>query len=180
MEHVNDSSSRRGLLGRGVALLAGALGAGGATSAGAIASPARAEASTVLSLYGRNFHLRSPGRRAGAVPVEGEPGVAYGELLSGAGEKVGEFRGGFVALGLPFGAGAYAPGSLEQHVFNLENGTIVGLGSATAGEGTFAIVGGTGSYAGARGSYTAIMRPREHGGNSSAEFRLTVLRQEGS
>jgi hypothetical protein len=134
-----------------------------------------------LSLYGRNFHLRSPGRRAGAVPLPGEQGVAYGELLSSAeGEKVGEFRGGFLTLGMPFGAGAHAPGSLEQHVFNLENGTIIGLGSATVGEGSFAIVGGTGSYAGVRGTYTAIMRPREHGGNSSAEFRLTVLRQEGS
>jgi hypothetical protein len=163
-----------------VALLVGALGFGAATGAGAAAAPVQAEASTVLTLYGRNFLLRSPGRRAGAVPVQGEQGVAYGELVNrDGGEKVGEFRAGFLPLGLPFGAGPLAPGSLEQHVFNLKEGTIIGLGSATAGEGTFAIVGGTGSYAGIRGSYTAIMRPRELGGNSSAEFRLTLLTREG-
>jgi hypothetical protein len=163
-----------------VALLVGVLGVGSATGTGAAAATVPAEASTVLTLYGRNVLLRSPGRRAGAVPVQGDQGVVYGELIDRiGGEKVGEFRAGFLTLGLPFGAGPLAPGTLEQHFFTLKEGTIIGLGSATAGEGNFAIVGGTGSYTGIRGSYRTIMRPRELGGDSSAEFRLTLLTREG-
>jgi hypothetical protein len=65
---------------------------------------------------------------------------------------------------------------LEYHSFNLQKGTILGLGTGTGGgESMFAIVGGTGSYAGARGTYVAHQLPRELGGDGTAEFRLTLV-----
>jgi hypothetical protein len=177
MERPIRGSTRRGLLGRGAALLVGALGVGAATGDGAAAAT---RPIGVLTLYGRGFHIHSPGRRAGAMPAQHDAGATYGELLAGrGGEKVGEFRAGFLALGTPFGPGKNAPGTLEQHVFDLKEGSIIGLGSATAGKGAFAIVGGTGRYQGARGSYVAHIRPRELGGNGSAEFTLDLVTWEG-
>lgn len=56
-----------------------------------------------------------------------------------------------------------ADGSMEQHTFKLEDGTIHGIGSTIAGESIFSIAGGTGRYAGSRGHYVA-----QHGCASSA------------
>jgi hypothetical protein len=53
-------------------------------------------------------------------------------------------------------------------------GTIVGMGTSLHGEATFAVVGGTGIYADARGSYVAKQRLREQGGNGTADFNLTL------
>ena len=41
----------------------------------------------------------------------------------------------------------------EQHTFVLENGTIHGAGTSGEG-GSYAVVGGTGSFSDARGGYT--------------------------
>jgi hypothetical protein len=60
---------------------------------------------------------------------------------------------------------------MEWHTFHLDGGTIVGSGTAGTEGGAFAVVGGTGSFANARGTY-ALRRPPEGG----AEF---VLRLEG-
>ena len=57
----------------------------------------------------------------------------------------------------------------------LQDGTIHGLGSVMRGaEGHFVILGGTGRYAGAQGSYVARQSARELGGDGTAEFRLTL------
>jgi hypothetical protein len=168
---MDQHATRGSVLRRGALLLAGTVGIGGAGAAGAAAAGTK-----TLTLYGRDFHLHSPGRRPGAVPSKGDTATTYGELFDRAGgTKVGEFRAAFLALGAPFGHGQLAADSLEQHVFMLEDGTIIGLGSATRGDGAFAIVGGTGRFAGARGTYSARMRTRELGGNGSAEFRLDLV-----
>jgi hypothetical protein len=44
------------------------------------------------------------------------------------------------------------------------------------GESVFAIVGGTGRYLGARGSYVARRLPVELGGDGSAAFTMTFSR----
>ena len=48
------------------------------------------------------------------------------------------------------------------------------LSSASAAENVYAVVGGTGRYAGARGSYTARQHPQELEGDGTAEFALRL------
>jgi hypothetical protein len=173
MEETSRTSSRRSLVGRGLLLAAGVLGIGAARRTGeAAAAPQK---SSVLQLYGRNFHLRSPSRRAGQIPAGGDRHSAYGELLDRPdGKVVGHFAAAHLTHDSPFGPGAV---SLEIHTFALKDGTIHGLGSASrAVEGHFVVLGGTGQYAGAHGSYVVRQRQRELGGDGSAEFTLTLTR----
>lgn len=167
-------SSRRSLLGRGALLAAGALGLGGARARGAGAGAARTEAKgTELRLYGRHLHLHAPSRRAGEVPEKGDRHSAYAELLDRPrGKVIGHFTAAHLTQESPFAASA---SSLEIHTFTLEGGTIHGLGSAARGvDGQFLILGGTGRYAGAQGSYVARQHARELGGAGTAEFHLTL------
>ena len=167
-------SSRRGLLGRGLLAAAGVLGLGTvrryAPTAGT-AQPLR-EGRTELTLYGRHLHLHAPDRRAGALPQKGDRHTAYAELLNGPdGAVVGHFSAAHLSLDSPFAAAS----SLEIHTFDLPGGTIHGLGSAARGaDGHFVVLGGTGRYTGATGSYVASRRPRELGGDGTAAFHLTL------
>jgi hypothetical protein len=74
----------------------------------------------------------------------------------------------------PFGAGPLAAAFVEQHTLNLGEGTLTGMGTSQGEESTFAIVGGTGRYAGARGSYVARQLPLEFGGDGTAELVMTI------
>src|SRR6266542_5499024 len=65
-------------------------------------------------------------------------------------------------------------GAMEWHTFHLPGGTIIGSGTAGSERGEFAILGGTGRYANARGTYTL-----GRGGElveSDAEFVLRIER----
>ena len=170
------STSRRGLLGRGLLVAAGALGLGAAARAersGGVVPSFGSKDADELRLYGRNFHLQAPTRRAGEVPVNGERHSAYGELLDRPGGKVvGHFSAAHLTHDSPFAA---AVSSLEIHTFALEGGTLHGLGTAARGsEGHFVILGGTGRYSSAQGSYRARQGVRDLGGNGSAEFHFTL------
>jgi hypothetical protein len=80
-----------------------------------------------------------------------------------------------MSLDSPFAAAS----SLEIHTFDLDGGTIHGLGSAVRGtDGQFVVLGGTGRYVGATGTYLARQLPRELGGNGTAEFHLTLAGME--
>lgn len=167
------TSSRRGLLGRGLLVAAGALGVGAAARSAKSEFAAPARGSTDLSLYGRNFHLHAPTRRAGEVPVNGERHTAYGELLDRPnGRVVGSFTAAHLTHESPF---VPAVSSLEIHTFALEDGTIHGLGTVARGsEGHFVILGGTGRYSGVQGSYRAIQGVRELGGGGLADFHFSL------
>jgi hypothetical protein len=171
---------RRGLLGRGALLLAGAIGLGAASrsdTARDLAVEAPAAGATVLNLIGRNWHLVSQDRRAGEPPVQGDRLTMFGELHDPAGgRKVGEFYSACFCTGTPFGVSPLAAANLELHTLNLTDGSLVAMGSATAGENVYAIVGGTGKYAGATGSYVARQRPLELGGDGGAEFVVTLTK----
>jgi hypothetical protein len=156
-------ATRRGALARGLAVLGGLIGLG-ASEAGA----ARASASLVL--YGRNVAGDSRGR---SVPERGDRLTLRGELLDAHGRAIGELHGAVLTLRGP-GARDSDAERLELHTFELRDGTIVGSGTSGALEGEFAILGGTGRYAGARGTYVARHNRREHGGDGTAEFRLTL------
>ena len=175
MEEAQSVSSRRGLLGRGLLVAAGVIGLGGAvrhTSAAEAVKPSRTE----LKLYGRHLHLHAPDRRAGELPQKGDRHTAYAELLdSPEGAAVGHFSAAHMSLDSPFAAAS----SLEIHTFDLNGGTIHGLGSAVRGtDGQFVVLGGTGRYVGATGTYLARQLPRELGGNGTAEFHLTLAGME--
>jgi hypothetical protein len=169
------TSSRRGLLGRGLLVAAGALGVGAATRSARseLAPPTVKAKDGELRLYGRNFHLQAPARRPGEVPVSGERHSAYGELLDRPkGKVVGSFTAAHLTQESPFAA---TVSSLEIHTFALRDGTIHGLGTAARGsEGHFVILGGTGRYSGVQGSYRASQDVRELGGNGSADFHFTL------
>ena len=169
-------SSRRGVLGRGLIVAAGALGLGGAvkhsrTPEALAAKPSR-PFRTEFKLYGRHLHLHAPERRAGELPRKGDRHTAYAELLDRPdGAAVGHFSAAHLTLDSPFAAAS----SLEIHTFDLDGGTIHGLGSAARGsDATFVVLGGTGKYTGATGSYLARLLPRELGGNGAAEFHLKL------
>ncbi len=172
--------SRRILLQRGLLLVVGAMGLGAASKGivapGVLAPPA---AATTLRLYGRHWHLFSSERKAGELPARGDRLSVYGELLNApGGSTVGEFYAASFHLQAPFGSGEMAAESAEMHTFNLADGSIIGMGTSAPATGVgrvYAIVGGTGRYIGARGSYISRQNPLELGGDGSAEFELTLM-----
>jgi hypothetical protein len=171
-EHTHSGQSRRGLLGRGLVLLAGAVGLG--AGAGATKLATRDDDANRIRLKGRNWILQTPDRRPGERLVAGERGTVYGDLVDANGKTVGQFYGSrMAAQSSPAGA-VDADSSLELHTFRLEGGTLLGIGSMIAGESVFAIAGGTGRYAGSRGTYVAEQRLRELGGDGTAEFAIDL------
>ena len=66
-------------------------------------------------------------------------------------------------------------GAFEIHTLSLPGGTIVGVGVGGGRERNYAIVGGTGKYTGARGSYLARQDTYGLGGDGKAEILLTLL-----
>jgi len=169
---TSNGHSRRSILKRGLALAAGALGVG---VAGKEAAAATRVAPDQLRLYGRNWRLAAPGRSPGEAPRPGDHGAVYGELLDRPdGKTLGQFFGSRLAVQSAPGGFARGDASVEVHTFVLPRGTIVGMGTAVLGQAVFALVGGTGIYAGVTGSYVAHQRLREQGGNGTADFILTL------
>ena len=171
-EHTHSGQSRRGLLGRGLVLLAGAVGLG--AGAGATKLATDEDGGNRIRLQGRNWILQTPDRRPGERLVAGERGTVYGDLVDAAGKTVGQFYGSRVAAQSSPAGPVDADSSLEVHTFRLEGGTLLGIGSMIAGESVFAIAGGTGRYAGSRGTYVAEQRLRELGGDGTAEFTIDL------
>jgi hypothetical protein len=179
-------ASRRGILRGAAASAAGALAVavglerlGGPSSARAAAPPgsaatpegavARSSPVTTLALHGRGWNLTGAGHRPGRLPGAGERGSISGELTDPAtGDRVGTFRSATFH-------GGREEADLELHTFDLGDGMLVGMGASQGGEGTFAIIGGTGRFAGARGAYAARQGHREVGGDGGAEFAFTIL-----
>ena len=92
-----------------------------------------------------------------------------GELID---EQQAVRVGKFYAAGFALGGGSHpAHGErLELHTFKLRDGTIIGSGTAGQLEGVFAILGGTGRYAGARGrtSRASVIRTSAETGPRSS------------
>jgi hypothetical protein len=154
--------TRSGILGRGLLLLGG-LGVGGA---GKLAL----DHGHSLVLYGSNWRGYD-----GNLPREGERIAVRGDLHAEAdGASVGEFFATAVAFG-----GASHPALAERqetHTFKLGDGSIFGTETAGGLEGSFAVLGGTGRYAGVRGTYVARQGHKELGGDGTAEFVFDLRR----
>jgi hypothetical protein len=128
-----------------------------------------------MALYGSDWHLAAPGLRRGELPKRGDQVSISGALSHAPGEaEVGTFFASVVHLDGTIGHGPYSSAQLETHTFQLPGGTLVGMGTTTgSGENVFAIVGGTGRYLGATGSYVSKQSPLETGGDGTAEFILS-------
>jgi hypothetical protein len=151
-------STRRGAIGRmlGVALGAAGLGA----LAEAKASPG-APATALAARHDLRLlveHLQQKPVLDGDVTRH----LPYGALLDGDRAAVGSFH--TAALGA-------TSGTISMQSFDLPDGTILGLGSGGLANDTYAIVGGTGTYAGVTGSYVA--RPAAHLPGRPIEFTFT-------
>ncbi len=170
------SVMKRGLLAVG-ALLGGVFVARGGTRDTTSQPPRTAK--RVLKLFGEDWHISSASRKRGQQPARGESLMAYGELVDGPdGDKIGEFYSTGVHVQAPFGPGPYAAANVEMHTFNLRDGTIIGMGSSRDDgeddENTYAVLAGTGLYAGISGTYTALQDPEEGGGDGIAEFEFDL------
>jgi hypothetical protein len=179
--------TRRGALKSGVALLAGAVGlevVGRTRDAAAeplpLPLPAASRTATTVTLHAR--HLR-------AVPVGGRPGMPVengarltllADLVDARGAAVGSLTGLSHCTAAPLSSDDSPVGAVEMHTLTLRDGTILAMGTAPAvawGTGAFAVVGGTGRYAGATGSYVAEQQT-DAGGQGCARFTLTLIGAE--
>ncbi|MGH2721943.1 MAG: allene oxide cyclase barrel-like domain-containing protein [Actinomycetota bacterium] len=176
-------TSRRGILKGGVAFLGGLVAAGSGRfpfgrSAARAAVPADGGPAT-LELHGVGWSVSSRSLQPGRFPRTGDRMTASGTLLDGpAGTPVGAFFGTYMGLHDPGHDGPEGIASLEHHTFRLAEGSIMGTGVGTRHDDepdTFAIVGGTGRYTGARGSYVATQRHRELGGDGTALITMTIF-----
>ena len=167
------ATTRGGALRRGLLFAAGLLGLGAAGEGAAASAVPRPRS---LVLYGRGLD----GHGHGGTARRGDRLTVVGELLDRpGGNVVGELYGAVFTLRGPT---AVAPDAdrLELHTFQLRDGSIIGSGTAGAREGAFAILGGTGAYAGARGVYTTRHDRSEHGGAGTAKFHLTLTMSSGT
>jgi hypothetical protein len=163
------AATRRSVLKRGLAFVGGLVGLGAAGEASA--RPARPGVGTLV-LYARNMDSYSGSRRSSKPAARGERLTGRGELLDRPdGKTVGEVYATTIALHAP-GASSADADRLEWHTFRLSGGTIIGSGAAGGVEGQFAILGGTGRYAGARGTYVTR---RDVRGDGTAEFVMDLI-----
>jgi hypothetical protein len=170
MANRQTSTSRRELIKRG------AIGAVGAAAAVVVsgnakgAAPVATAGERTIRFLGRGWHTDT----AGKVPAKGDRYAVYGELYEASGAKAGEFYSMAVGIDSPFQLTGAGLGSIEVHTLNLAGGTIVGIGAGGGAERSYAIVGGTGKFAGARGTYVARQDTYGLGGDGKAELLLTL------
>jgi hypothetical protein len=184
------ATKRRDALKYGFGLVGAAIGLGSAGKVLAAAQKSEGEtpaaatggAGTQLVLHGVRWRISSQDLRRGELPPSGMRMIGRGELLDqplGAnGRNIGHFFSTYYQLNAPGKVAAHEPGSLELHTFVLPEGTIFGSGVASAScgsDGQFAVIGGTGRYLGARGSYVAHQSYADFGGGGTASFVFTLL-----
>ena len=166
-------TNRRNVL-RGVAVAAGAAGTVGLVGTGraAAAAPAvPALGALKFHLDGRDIHLFDQVLKRRLKLGDRLSGI--GELIS-SGKKVGEFFATSIFVGDPFDDNG--AGRVEQHTFVLRNGLLIGNGVVPhlGGPATFAIIGGSGAFAAARGAYVAAFDAIEDGGDGIASFDFSL------
>ena len=171
-------TSRRTLMTRGLWMAAGAIGIGIAGRGAVTASPAtgttasgsatNATASWAHSLFVRDVRFNAPGLTAGALPAIGTLWSPNGQVEDASGKTIGRFSGGM----LP-GAG----GQIAMQRFAFDDGSLIGMGSGSLDGEEYAVVGGTGRYAGATGSYVATITRGRFG--KDAEFVINLTGTKG-
>jgi hypothetical protein len=169
------ANGRRTLLKRGILAAVAAAGAALAVRPGeqrpAVATVPIGGARNI-ELYGRGWTAHADDLKFGELPKAGERYAVYGDLAdSPKGQKLGDFASAVFTL-------AAHGSTVEMHTLNLASGSIIGMGSGTGPKRTFAIVGGTGTYTGARGSYVVEQDIYGFGGTGAAKLALTLATED--
>ena len=162
---------RRTLIQRGLALVGGALGVGAIGGEVHGRSAAAEPTGRTLQLLGRG---RTPARLGKAARAARQHFVSSGELLDARGkETVGSFHTNAFSLETALGSPLPAGSNIALQTFVLPEGTLFGLGGGPAGtDKTCAVLGGTGRYAGAQGTY--VERTAAQSDRDTVEFVFTL------
>lgn len=167
------NSSRRELLSR-AGRLAGAAGVAGVAGMAVSSAPVsaassgtfgRAAAKFPMVVRGADWRLIRPGVAPGTLPGFGSAALPLGRLISDDGTHVGTFESSLLPTS---GKGTI----LHQLIF--VDGTVTAVGPTTLSDATFAVVGGTGRFAGASGSYRLRQQPAPSGGTAEFTFDITA------
>jgi hypothetical protein len=116
----------------------------------------------------------------GELPVASNPMHRQGDLSSAIeGQKTGEFCATCFSPVSSFGTRNCSGSNMELHTFTFGEDTVYGMGSSTSvGLGqVFAILGGTGRFTGARGSYV-ISPVAEEGKQDYTEINITIINEK--
>jgi hypothetical protein len=178
--------TRRGALRSGIALIAGAAGlevvSRARVDAAAPAQPATGPAPvTTMVLQARGLRVVPAGGRMGAPAEPGQPITLHADLVDASGAHAGSLTGVSHCTSAPLSSDDSPVGAVEMHTMTLRDGTIVGIGTSPAvgtGSAAFAVVGGTGRYTGARGSYLAEQQTDAAGGHGFARYTVTLVTPE--
>ncbi len=158
-----ERTERRAFLKGGLLAVAGFIGL---KQVDAATSPATAPGAA----SGTTFDLTGTRLRA-----SGSDGAATGAQLV---DEFGDVVGSFSATPLAATQPGAAQGA-ELQTFTTPEGMILGMGvPAPRGETTavYAVIGGTGQFAGATGTYVAEQHPEHLGGDGTADWRFTIGR----
>jgi hypothetical protein len=170
---LESSPTRRRLLGRGAVALAGLVALEGV--AGSRSPLSLSGGDTTLALSARDVTAQVVGKPVGTQPDHGDQIITIGDLFIGR-DKVGEFYSTSIHLTRSRFNPQQLAASAEQHTFQLIEGTIMGMGTASHSDepDAFAVVGGTDSFARASGTYLANIRPYRLGGDATADFAFDL------
>ena len=165
---MSGATSRRALLAQAgvVAGIAGAGAYGLRSASGAESSRPRA---LPIVVHGRDWRVKFAGTAPGQAPAAGDSRLPHGTLVDADGVRLGLLESSL----LPSTGQAS-----HLHRLDLGDGGLIGMGPGTIADATFVIVGGTGRYAGASGTYRAEQRPRETGGDGTATFTFDIRTPE--
>jgi len=154
------------------------IGIGGAAGIGAVgigmpaASGSSAPRSLVLLSPGLTSSLRA------AHPAVGSSSMLTGDVTDESGAKLGQFHATRVVLE----SGQVTELThLDHHVFRLADGNLFGSGVSTRSRDivdSFAVTGGTGAYATARGTYQMRHDDWQMGGDGSCRFDIDLTKGE--
>ncbi len=138
---------------------------------------------SAFELHARHIHLYSQQREKGEMPAMGDHVLVHGELFDrSTGATLGEYYSNALHLGPHSGSMGFSAATVEIHTFSLADGMLMGMGTTkeSAGEpGVFAVVGGSGRFASAGGSYTARQDPQELGGDGIGRFSFRLTQSSG-
>jgi hypothetical protein len=163
-----EGTSRRALL-TGLGLVAGAAGLTSIAGheAREVTPPSGPPSLLPRKVYGADWRIVRPGVAPGTMPPIGAPSLPHGRLVDSGGIDLGRFE----ASVMPTSGNGI---NLHQLVFF--DGSITAVGPATFDDATFAVIGGTGTYAGVSGTYNLHQEPAPSGG--TALFTLDIKTPE--
>jgi hypothetical protein len=142
--------------------------AASSTPAGSGAKAASAGGALAMSMFVRDVRFTTPGLKPGTLPDFGSTMSPKGRLESSTGDHLGKFSSGL----LPG-----SDGQVAVQRFTFSDGSLIGMGSGHLDGEEYAVVGGTGRFAGAIGSYKVTLQTGTSG--RDAEFAISLTGTKG-